>query len=189
MHVPLPAFFPRVHRVLNRENDENKKFYGACPARPEQVHGSKIPWRRCTAKLFIFFPPPLFHFNCTRGLRVPKARAFHAPQLIQRRAEKTRAWPLYSSPENDKLDLTPLNKREVWFRSGFHLPKGGRKGGKDWKEERRRGGEPWRNLVILYFANASHVLRQINGPLHKVLYQKINRQIIRYEHILPLSNV
>lgn len=73
----------------------------------------------------IFFPQPLFHFNCARDLRVPTARAFHAPQLIQRRAEKTRAWPLYSSPESDKLDLTPLNKREVWFRSGFYLPKGG----------------------------------------------------------------
>lgn len=94
--------------------------------------GVKYPEGRTS--LYIFFPQPLFHFNCARDLRVPTARDFHAPQLIQRRAEKTRAWPLYSSPETDKLDLTPLNKKEVWFRSGFLPPQGGLKGRKGLKE-------------------------------------------------------
>ncbi len=86
------------------------------------------------SQVFIFS----FHSHCfILTARVPVARAFHAPQLIRRRAEKTRAWPLYSPPETDKLALTPLNKREAWFRSGFYLPKGGWKGGKDWKKEKR----------------------------------------------------
>lgn len=133
---------------------------------PELHRFTGVKYSEGRTSLYIFFPQPLFHFNCARDLRVPTARAFHAPQLIQRRAEKTRAWPLYSSPETDKLDLTPLNKKELWFRSGFLPPQGGVK--REERSERKRIGEPWRNWGFLWFVNARQLwglisyLREIN---------------------------
>jgi len=122
---------------------------------PELHRFAGVKYSEGRTSIYIFFPLSLFHFNCARDLRVPTARAFHAPQLIQRRAEKTLAWPLYSSQETDKLDLTPLNKREAWFRSGFLPPQGGVK--REERTERKRRGEPWRNWGFLWFVNARHL--------------------------------